>query len=419
MVEVRPGLPCPRATLGRTPACLWRAARHGTSLQAGPAASGRPAAPRRPLAGQPAGGDRGGRGGGRRQAGLRRQRLLPPAAAVRDAGREPGGPAVGGRAGRRAGGRAVQRGVGQAGGRTAGAGGGWGAGAGRAAGPRGTAAHPSAPRRVLRPTACSLPQQRGGRRQARPGLHRPALIPRVSRPAASPTCSEVAAARHDLNYIGLPCPQAHPSLIPTLSPWLQRGGGRQARPELHRPGRLHRLHGQRRGAGHGHHGHHQGAGGRVAGVRAGRSVCRQPRGRSSSERCGRRARPSALPPPHGPAPLPPHPQLRGGSPANFLDVGGNASEDQVVAAFKILTSDPQASPGGTAGHLCTAVVGSGWLRRKLLQQHPDVLTSPTPNAAVGSGQGHPGEHLWRHHALRCHRLRHRQRRQAGGVFVAV
>lgn len=34
-------------------------------------------------------------------------------------------------------------------------------------------------------------------------------------------------------------------------------------------------------------------------------------------------------------------KLRGGAPANFLDVGGNASEDQVVAAFKILTSDPQ------------------------------------------------------------------------------
>eukprot|EP00887_Chlorella_sp_A99_P004443 scaffold30.g4443.t1 len=32
----------------------------------------------------------------------------------------------------------------------------------------------------------------------------------------------------------------------------------------------------------------------------------------------------------------------GGAPANFLDVGGNASEEQVVAAFKILTSDPQA-----------------------------------------------------------------------------
>jgi succinyl-CoA synthetase beta subunit len=34
-------------------------------------------------------------------------------------------------------------------------------------------------------------------------------------------------------------------------------------------------------------------------------------------------------------------KLHGGSPANFLDVGGNASEDQVIAAFKILTSDKQ------------------------------------------------------------------------------
>lgn len=32
-------------------------------------------------------------------------------------------------------------------------------------------------------------------------------------------------------------------------------------------------------------------------------------------------------------------KLHGGTPANFLDVGGNASEGQVVEAFKILTSD--------------------------------------------------------------------------------
>ncbi|URE26280.1 CoA-ligase [Musa troglodytarum] len=32
-------------------------------------------------------------------------------------------------------------------------------------------------------------------------------------------------------------------------------------------------------------------------------------------------------------------KLHGGTPANFLDVGGNASESQVVEAFKILTSD--------------------------------------------------------------------------------
>ena len=34
-------------------------------------------------------------------------------------------------------------------------------------------------------------------------------------------------------------------------------------------------------------------------------------------------------------------KLHGGSPANFLDVGGNASEKQVTEAFKILTSDSQ------------------------------------------------------------------------------
>eukprot|EP00271_Cylindrocystis_brebissonii_P007886 TRINITY_DN2179_c0_g1_i1.p1 TRINITY_DN2179_c0_g1~~TRINITY_DN2179_c0_g1_i1.p1 ORF type:complete len:446 (-),score=123.84 TRINITY_DN2179_c0_g1_i1:511-1848(-) len=34
-------------------------------------------------------------------------------------------------------------------------------------------------------------------------------------------------------------------------------------------------------------------------------------------------------------------QLHGGTPANFLDVGGNASESQVVEAFKILTADPK------------------------------------------------------------------------------
>ena len=33
--------------------------------------------------------------------------------------------------------------------------------------------------------------------------------------------------------------------------------------------------------------------------------------------------------------------LHGGSPANFLDVGGGATADQVKEAFKIITSDPK------------------------------------------------------------------------------
>ena len=33
--------------------------------------------------------------------------------------------------------------------------------------------------------------------------------------------------------------------------------------------------------------------------------------------------------------------LHGGSPANFLDVGGGATSQQVKEAFKIITSDPK------------------------------------------------------------------------------
>ena len=34
-------------------------------------------------------------------------------------------------------------------------------------------------------------------------------------------------------------------------------------------------------------------------------------------------------------------QMHGGTPANFLDVGGSASEEQVIEAFKILEEDPR------------------------------------------------------------------------------
>ena len=36
-------------------------------------------------------------------------------------------------------------------------------------------------------------------------------------------------------------------------------------------------------------------------------------------------------------------KLHGGSPANFLDVGGTVTESQVFHAFKLLTSDSQVS----------------------------------------------------------------------------
>lgn len=38
-------------------------------------------------------------------------------------------------------------------------------------------------------------------------------------------------------------------------------------------------------------------------------------------------------------------KLHGGSPANFLDVGGGATAEQVKEAFKIITADPKVSFG--------------------------------------------------------------------------
>ena len=61
-------------------------------------------------------------------------------------------------------------------------------------------------------------------------------------------------------------------------------------------------------------------------------------------------------------------KLNGAFPANFCDVGGGASKEKVTAAFKIILSDP-------------------------------------------GGEGHPGQHLRRDHALRHHRRRHRRRGQ--------
>ena len=55
----------------------------------------------------------------------------------------------------------------------------------------------------------------------------------------------------------------------------------------------------------------------------------------------------------------------GGSPANFLDVGGGASKEQVTAAFKIILQRPER-------------------------------------------EGHSGEHFRRHHGLQRHRHRHRR-----------
>ncbi len=67
-------------------------------------------------------------------------------------------------------------------------------------------------------------------------------------------------------------------------------------------------------------------------------------------------------------------KLHGGSPANFLDVGGGATTEQVTQAFKILTSDKNVrwcwelaalgiSPGGVVSSCVTLgclKLGCGW-----------------------------------------------------------
>ena len=64
-------------------------------------------------------------------------------------------------------------------------------------------------------------------------------------------------------------------------------------------------------------------------------------------------------------------KLYGMEPANFLDVGGGATKEKVTAAFKIITADP-------------------------------------------ARQGHPGQHLRRHHEMRHHRRRRDRRREGSG-----
>ena len=67
-------------------------------------------------------------------------------------------------------------------------------------------------------------------------------------------------------------------------------------------------------------------------------------------------------------------KLRGGAPANFLDVGGNASEGQVVEAFKILTGDPQVKA------ILVNIFGAEGGARRLLLLAP-LLRCPAPCTA--------------------------------------
>ena len=126
-------------------------------------------------------------------------------------------------------------------------------------------------------------------------------------------------------------------------------------------------------------------------------------------------------------------KLHGGSPANFLDVGGGATSDQVKEAFSIITSDSKVSlmaaywksshglsaatpgflgPQGAAVHNNTNIVCSAHslqLEGKKGQKQTCVkdwrtvaVLSWNWHVFLYAGPSHPGEHFWRHHALWCY-----------------
>ena len=99
-------------------------------------------------------------------------------------------------------------------------------------------------------------------------------------------------------------------------------------------------------------------------------------------------------------------KLHGGSPANFLDVGGGATADQVTHAFEILNSDPKASGAGRRASTdsSTRKTAAGCLSAPRFVTTSDLTTSVRaffihPHQPMPAGPDHPGEHLWRHHAV--------------------
>lgn len=94
-------------------------------------------------------------------------------------------------------------------------------------------------------------------------------------------------------------------------------------------------------------------------------------------------------------------KLKGGDPANFLDVGGGASEKQVQKAFEILNGDPRVIIHVYSLMECTyqyfglfcvrhtlTMVIRGWVKTELLNRLRCLLQI---------GADHSGEHLrWYH-----------------------
>ena len=72
--------------------------------------------------------------------------------------------------------------------------------------------------------------------------------------------------------------------------------------------------------------------------------------------------------------------LFGGKPANFLDVGGGATAEQVEAAFALITSDPEVN--------CILVNIFGGIMRC------DVIAQGVLQVRVATSAGRPGDCGW-------------------------
>lgn len=87
-------------------------------------------------------------------------------------------------------------------------------------------------------------------------------------------------------------------------------------------------------------------------------------------------------------------KLHGGTPANFLDVGGGASEQQVEEAFKILTGDPKVRPA------CAACAVGLKLMRLARDGGGDLWL--TVGYLIWTGEMYSGEYFRWYYEMRCH-----------------
>ena len=115
-------------------------------------------------------------------------------------------------------------------------------------------------------------------------------------------------------------------------------------------------------------------------------------------------------------------QYAGGRPANFLDVGGGASAEQVKNAFRILLSDSQRE-GGAHQHLRrhSALRHAGDRRggRGARLEHPGADRGAYGRNQRGTGAQDPGRVRIQLHGSRRHARRRGESRGTGGAAMSV